>query len=91
MAVLNLLAEISWFQCGLTVSAYDYCEYYITAPNNNTKSDRESSEKCPATKCHQYKQTHTCVTERIHSEKRQQCGSSVVPTFSSISTLQNFK
>jgi hypothetical protein len=59
MAVLNLLAEISWFQCGLTVSAYDYCVYYVTAPNNNTKSDRESSAKCPATKCHQYKHTHT--------------------------------
>jgi hypothetical protein len=34
---------------------------------------------------------NTCATGQIHSEKCQQCGSSVVSTFSSVSTLQNFK
>lgn len=75
-----------WYDC----KCLYYCEYYVTAPNNNTKSETESSAKCHGTKCHQHKHTHThtCATEQIHSEKCQQCGSSVVYTFSSMSTLR---
>jgi len=62
MDVLNLLAEISWFKCGLTVSAYDY----PTIPSQREKVQRSALalndiniNTHPPTHPHTHTHTHT--------------------------------